>query len=63
MRNLLRWDPFQELSPTLAGEAAYSPAFEVKETKDSFVFKADVPGVKEKDLDERGGPPDHLGQA
>ena len=27
------------------------PRFEVKETKDSYVFKADLPGVEEKDLD------------
>jgi HSP20 family protein len=30
---------------------AFSPGFEVKETKDAFVFKADLPGVDEKDLD------------
>jgi HSP20 family protein len=38
--------------PHLAVEAAaFSPAFEVKETKEGFQFKADVPGVAEKDLD------------
>ena len=30
---------------------AFIPAFEVKETKDGFVFKADLPGIQEKDLD------------
>jgi HSP20 family protein len=52
MRDLLRWDPFREMAPIPSNEIpAYAPAFEVKETKDSFVFKADVPGVKEQDLE------------
>jgi len=29
----------------------FTPDFEVKETKEGFVFKADLPGVKEKDLE------------
>jgi HSP20 family protein len=52
MRDMLRWDPFREMAPLTSGEAAsFSPAFEVKETKDGFVFKADVPGLKEQDLE------------
>jgi HSP20 family protein len=52
MRDLLRWDPFREMSPMFSGPIqGYEPAFEVKETKESFVFKADVPGVKEQDLE------------
>jgi HSP20 family protein len=51
-RDLLRWDPFREMMPSFpTAELAFAPAFEVKETKDGFVFKADVPGVKEQDLD------------
>jgi HSP20 family protein len=46
-RELLNWDPF---FPTRQA-SAFAPAFEVKETNDSFVLKADVPGVEEKDLD------------
>jgi HSP20 family protein len=46
-RELLNWDPFFSARPA----SAFSPAFEVKETNDSFVVKADVPGVEEKDLD------------
>ena len=46
-RELLGWDPFFTGRPA----SAFSPAFEVKETSDSFVLKADVPGVDEKDLD------------
>jgi HSP20 family protein len=53
MRDMLRWDPFREMAPTLALEtqATFAPAFEVKETKESFVFKADVPGLKEQDVE------------
>jgi len=46
-RELLGWDPFFTTRPV----SAFAPAFEVKETTDSFVIKADVPGVEEKDLD------------
>ena len=46
-RELLGWDPFFSTRPV----PAFSPSFEVKETSDSFVLKADVPGVEEKDLD------------
>lgn len=50
MQELLRWDPFRPLASSSAGET-FSPDFEVKETKDAFHFKADVPGIKEEDLD------------
>ena len=33
------------------GHRAFAPTFDVHETKDAYVFKADVPGVAEKDLD------------
>jgi len=52
MRDMLRWDPFREMAPTLSVEfPSYSPAFDIKETKESFVFKADVPGIKEQDIE------------
>jgi len=55
LRWLLRWDPFREMTPSWFGqppaEAAFNPAFEVKENKDSFLFKADVPGIKEQDVE------------
>jgi HSP20 family protein len=45
-REMFAWDPF-----TGGRASAFAPTFEVKETTDSFVVKADVPGVAEKDLD------------
>jgi HSP20 family protein len=46
-RELLSWDPFFSGRPA----SNFSPAFEVKETTDAFVLKADIPGVAESDLD------------
>ena len=49
----MRWDPFRQMA-SVTGEtqpASFTPDFEVKETKDGFVFKADVPGIKETDLE------------
>ena len=46
-RELLAWDPFFGGRPA----TAFAPAFEVKETTDSFVLRADLPGVAEADLD------------
>lgn len=46
-RELLNWDPFFATRPL----SAFAPAFEVKETSDAFILKADLPGVEDKDLD------------
>jgi len=53
MRELLGWDPFAEMVPSgMGGEPVlFTPRFEVKETKDHYVFKADLPGIDEKDLE------------
>src|SRR5690348_2111957 len=52
MRDLLRWDPFREMAPFFPGEErTFSPQFEIRETKDGYVFQADLPGVAEKDLE------------
>lgn len=51
MRDLMQWDPFRELGTVGSRTVAFVPAFEVKETKDGYLFKADLPGVKEKDLE------------
>jgi len=52
VRDLLRWDPFSEMAmlPTV-GERMFAPQFEVKETNDGYLFRADLPGVAEKDLE------------
>lgn len=44
-RDLFGWEPFYGTAQ------AFSPSFEVKETNDQFVVRADVPGVAEKDVD------------
>lgn len=46
-RELLGWDPFFGGRPA----SAFAPAFEVKETNEAFVVKADLPGVADNDLD------------
>jgi len=53
MREFLRWDPFREMSPMFGRleKAEFLPAFEVRETGDSYLFKADMPGVKDSDID------------
>jgi HSP20 family protein len=54
MRDLFGWDPFAEMAPAVGrweGVTTFAPRFEVKETKDAYIFKADLPGVEEKDLD------------
>jgi HSP20 family protein len=56
MRDALRWDPFQlqTTMPSWTGpsfERTFTPAFEVKETKENFLFKADLPGMKEADIE------------
>jgi HSP20 family protein len=55
MRDLMRWDPFREMGLVFnmpnEERFVYAPAFEVQETKESFIFRADLPGVKEADLE------------
>ena len=49
LRDLLGWDPrFFGAAPR---PAPFEPAFEVKETAEAFVLKADLPGVAEADLE------------
>lgn len=54
MRDLFDWDPFGEMTGTwqgARGQQELEPNFEVRETRDGYVFKADLPGVNEDDLD------------
>ncbi len=52
LRDLMNWDPFGEMTAFVPQmPAGFAPSFEIKETKDAYLFKADVPGVKESDID------------
>jgi HSP20 family protein len=44
-RDIFGWEPYY------GTREAFTPTFEVKETTDQFVVRADVPGVEEKDVD------------
>jgi len=53
MRELMRWDPFREMAPFSFGpalERGWNPSFDVRENKDGYVFKADLPGLKQEDI-------------
>jgi HSP20 family protein len=55
----LAQDPFERLREWLDQDIGtsrfmpqtFSPQFEIKETKEAYVFRADLPGLEEKDLD------------
>lgn len=54
MREMFRWDPFRAMAPMLTampGTLEWQPSFDVTETVDAYVFKADIPGVKKDDLE------------
>jgi HSP20 family protein len=52
VRQLLEADPFREMSPGARwSPESFSPHFDVKETSDGFFFKADLPGLDEKDVE------------
>jgi HSP20 family protein len=48
MRDMLV-EPFRAL--TGGREAAWNPGFEIRETDDAFVFRADMPGLRNEDID------------
>lgn len=52
VRQMLEADPFREMSPgALWGPDVFMPPFDVKETGDGYHFKADLPGLEEKDVE------------
>ena len=60
MREVAGFDPFAVLergldlgAPALlrGGRASFAPAFDLKETRDAYILKADLPGVREEDVD------------
>lgn len=52
MREAMRWNPLAELQAnTEATGVTFNPEFEVVENKEGYQFRADLPGIKEKDLE------------
>jgi HSP20 family protein len=51
MDALLRWDPFRGGWGGVSQTLDFAPRFDVKETKDAYVITADLPGVKDEELD------------
>lgn len=53
LREMMKWDPFSEMAPLLGhqGGEGIVAHFDVKETPNAFIFKADLPGFVEKDID------------
>jgi HSP20 family protein len=50
----MRWDPFAEigaLAPPQGQRGIFVPDVDVQETPVAYVFKADLPGMKEKDVE------------
>jgi HSP20 family protein len=47
------WDPLRQMAPFWTEEppARFTPDFEMKETREGLVIKADLPGIKEEDLE------------
>jgi len=43
-------EAFREIGPMMM-ERAFAPRFDVKETRDAYVFTADMPGVRDDDLE------------
>lgn len=57
IRDLFRWDPFRsdpfadmDISPRI-GVGMFMPDVEIKETPEALVMKADLPGMKEDEVD------------
>jgi HSP20 family protein len=53
LSEMLRWDPFAELDRGLGsqGGVGFSPAVNLRETPQSFVVTADLPGVKDENIE------------
>lgn len=52
MDAFLRWDPFRgESNNLLSRGGEFTPRFDVKENKHAYVLHADLPGVKDENVD------------
>ena len=50
MRSLMGWDPLRDMA--VAPETGtFLPAFDITETREGYVFSADLPGVRLEDVD------------
>lgn len=49
--SLMRLDPYQESVGRRSEGVAFVPRFDVKETPEAFLFKADLPGVSQNDVE------------
>jgi HSP20 family protein len=46
------WRVFQTMSPWFGrGDVGWTPGFDVRETDDALIFKADLPGIRNEDLE------------
>lgn len=54
MRAMMEWDPFREMAPVfprMGRDFIFMPDFDVKENGGAYIFKADLPGIQEKDIE------------
>lgn len=59
MREMMRWDPFREVTQLMrefdpfyrTQGRSFVPDFDVRESPNAFTFRADLPGVREEDVD------------
>jgi HSP20 family protein len=51
MDALLRWDPFRTGEGWYGRGGEFVPTFDLKETADAYVVKADLPGIKDENLE------------
>jgi HSP20 family protein len=49
MREFMRWEPWREPEAML-GMPTFVPDLDIKETKEAYILKADLPGVREEEL-------------
>ena len=50
-REMMRFDPFRASGTSWPERSAYFPEFDIKDTKEGILFKADLPGVKDSDVE------------
>ena len=52
MREMMRWNPIAQMEANVdATTATFNPEFEVVETPEGYQFRADLPGIHEKDVE------------